>query len=91
MARRSRANPDEAGDSDSLVRFGDAARRAGVTPAQLQYYCYMKVVEPTGVSEAGQRLFDSRAIRRVRMVKMLNDGGYPLREIREIFMERAKR
>ncbi len=76
---------------EGRVRLGEAARRAGVTVAQLQYYCYMQVVEPTALTRSGQRLFDARAIRRIRMVKMLNDGGYPLREIREVFMHRARR
>jgi len=88
--RREHTAEEPAGEG--LVRLGDAARRGGVTPAQLQYYCYMQVVEPARLSPSGQRLFDTRAVRRIRMVKMLNDGGYPLREIREIFMAgRARR
>ncbi len=87
MARTS-AQPGPTDDTPGGVRFGEAARLAGVTAAQLQYYCYMQVVEPSALSPSGQRLFDARTIRRIRMVKMLNDGGYPLREIREIFMDR---
>lgn len=68
-----------------LVRLGEAARRAGVTVNQLQYYLYMEVAKATGESASGQRLFDARAIKRIRMVKLLNESGYPLREIREIF------
>jgi DNA-binding transcriptional MerR regulator len=86
MARHVARSGDREHDSEGLVRLGAAARRGGVTPAQLQYYCYMEVVAPAQLSASGQRLFDTRAIRRIRMVKMLNDGGYPLREIREIFM-----
>jgi len=69
-----------------MVRFGEAARLAGVTESQLQYYLYMRVAEPSATSEAGQRLFSPAAIQRIRMIKLLNDSGYPLREIREIFM-----
>lgn len=72
-----------------LVRLAEAARRAGVTVNQLQYYLYMQVVQTEYSSEAGQRLFGARDIQRVRMVRELNESGYPLREIREIFM--AKR
>ncbi len=74
-------------DFEGLVRLSDAAKAAGVTVAQLSYYLQVGVVGPTQLSEAGQRLFDDRAVKRIAMVRMLNDGGYGLREIREIFME----
>lgn len=69
-----------------MLRLHAAAEAAGVTVAQLQYYLSMQVVEPTAISDGQQRLFDSKAIKRIRMVRLLNAGGYPLREIREIFM-----
>jgi DNA-binding transcriptional MerR regulator len=46
----------------------------------------MQVAEHSAESDAGQRLFSPAAIKRIRMIKLLNDSGYPLREIREIFM-----
>ena len=73
-------------DYEGMMRLSDAAEAAGVTVAQLSYYLQAGVVEPTKLSEGGQRLFDDRAIKRIAMVRMLNDGGYGLREIREIFM-----
>ena len=72
----------------ALVRLAEAAKRAGVSANQLQYYLYMGVIEPEYFSDAGQRLFGTQDIKRVRLVKELNDSGYPLREIREIFMEK---
>ncbi len=69
------------------VRLSEAAEQAGVTVSQLQYYLYMGVVQASMLSGGRQRLFDRRAIQRVRMVHLLNRSGYPLREIREIFME----
>ncbi len=71
-----------------LRRLSAAAAASGVSPAQLQHYCYMQVIRPRHHSEAGQRLFDAADVKRIRMVKLLNDSGYPLREIREIFIER---
>jgi DNA-binding transcriptional MerR regulator len=32
-------------------------------------------------------LFDAKTIERVKLIKRLNGSGYPLRAIRELFME----
>ncbi len=45
------------------------------------------LLEPTEVTPTGRRLFDEKAIERIRLIKKLNDSGYPLRAIRELFME----
>ena len=76
----------ESHKSDDLHRLADAAARAGVTVNQLRYYLYAGVVRATRRSPAGQRLFDRRAIRKVKMVALLNRSGYTLRDIREIFV-----
>jgi DNA-binding transcriptional MerR regulator len=45
------------------------------------------LVEPTEVTTSGRRLFDNKNIGRIRLIKKLNDSGYPLRAIRELFLE----
>jgi DNA-binding transcriptional MerR regulator len=45
------------------------------------------VLEPTWVSPSGRRLFDGKAVERVRLIRKLNESGYPLRAIRELFMQ----
>ena len=45
------------------------------------------LLEPTQVTETGRRLFDNKAIERIKLIRKLNDSGYPLRAIRELFME----
>lgn len=69
-------------------RLSEAAARARITPAQLEYYVMCGLVEPTGRSAGGHRLFDDEALRRIRVVRLLNASGYPLREIRETFAAR---
>lgn len=76
---------------DELHRLSRAAQLAGVTRQQLQYYLMLGLIEPTMLSDGHQRLFDDQAIKKIRMVKELNRGGYPLREIRDIFIAPSKR
>lgn len=45
------------------------------------------LLEPTEVTSTGRRLFDQKGIERIKLIKKLNDSGYPLRAIRELFME----
>lgn len=73
-----------------LVPTGVAAKRAGVTSQSLQYYFMLGLLEPAAVTKTGRRLFDQKSIERIKLVKKLNDLGYPLRDIREIFLEGKK-
>jgi MerR family mercuric resistance operon transcriptional regulator len=70
-----------------LMPIGQAAEKAGVSRQSLQYYLMVGLLEPTEVTPTGRRLFDKRTVERIRLVKKLNDSGYPLRAIRELFME----
>ena len=45
------------------------------------------LLEPTEVTPTGRRLFDEKSIERIKLIKNLNKSGYPLRAIRELFME----
>lgn len=73
------------------MRLGEAARAADVSTAQLEYYMMVGLVRPTCMSDGHQRLFDRHAVRRIQLIHLLNNGGYPLREIRAIFVEPHER
>ena len=70
-----------------LVPIGTAAKKAGVSRQTLQYYLMVGLLEPTDVTPSGRRLFDERSIERIKVIKKLNDSGYPLRAIRELFLD----
>lgn len=73
-----------------LIRIGQAAERAGVSKQTLQYYLMVGLLEATERTDSGQQYFDEKAVERIRLIKSLNDSGYPLREIREIFIRRQQ-
>ncbi len=70
-----------------LVPIGDAAKKAGISRQSLQYYIMLGLLEPTEVTPTGRRLFDEQTINRIKLIKKLSDSGYPLRGIRELFLE----
>lgn len=74
-------------DKTKLLPIGQAAKKAGISRQSLQYYLMIGLLEPTETTSTGRRLFDQKAVDRIRLIKKLNDSGYPLRAIRELFME----
>ena len=71
----------------NLSSIGIAAKKAGISRQSLQYYLMVGLLEPTEVTPTGRRMFDEKGIERIKLIKRLNDSGYPLRAIRELFME----
>ena len=74
-------------EKSKLVPVGEAAKKAGVSRQSLQYYLMVGLLEPAEVTSSGRRLFDQKCIERIKIIKKLNKSGYPLRAIRELFME----
>lgn len=74
--------------NEELVPIGPAAKKAGVSRQSLQYYLMVGLLEPTEITPTGRRLFGRKAIEQIRLIRKLNDSGYPLRAIRELFMDR---
>ncbi|HUT31629.1 MAG TPA: helix-turn-helix domain-containing protein [Sedimentisphaerales bacterium] len=74
-------------NQNDLAPIGPAAKKAGISRQSLQYYLMLGLLEPTEVTATGRRLFDEKAVERIRLIKKLSDSGYPLRAIRELFLE----
>ena len=72
---------------NELVSIGKAAKKAGISRQSLQYYIMIGLLKPTQTTETGRRMFDQECIERIKLVKKLNESGYPLRAIRELFMQ----
>jgi len=70
-----------------LLSIGKAAEKAGISRQSLQYYLMIGLLEPTETASTGRRMFDEKAVTKIKMIKKLNDSGYPLRAIRELFFE----
>ena len=70
-----------------LLTIGQAAKKAGISRQTLQYYLMVGLVEPTETTQTSRRLFDTKTVERIKLVKRLNESGYPLRAIRELFLE----
>ena len=81
----SQKEPD---NKNKLLSIGSAARQAGVSRQSVQYYLMIGLLEPTQISSTGRRLFDEQAVKKIRVIRELNQNGYPLRAIRDLFSEK---
>ena len=76
--------------TETLLRIGAAAKRAGVSRQALGYYLLVGLVKPACRSASGHRLFDQDCISRIKLIRKLNRSGYTLRDIRETFLSRQR-
>ncbi len=70
-----------------MMTIGVAAKKAGISRQSLQYYLMVGLLEPTQVTPTGRRMFDQKGVDKIKLIKRLNESGYPLRAIRELFMD----
>jgi MerR family transcriptional regulator, mercuric resistance operon regulatory protein len=74
-------------EKEKLISIGQAAKKAGISRQSLQYYLMVGLFEPTEITSTGRRLFDEKSITKIKLIKQMNDSGYPLRAIRELFLD----
>lgn len=76
---------------EGLLRTGEVLRRAGISRQVLYRYIQLELVTPAVLTESGRHLFAESVFRQIDMIRSLNDSGYTLRDIREIFAGRMRR
>ncbi|MBU1263178.1 MAG: heavy metal-responsive transcriptional regulator [Gammaproteobacteria bacterium] len=67
-----------------MLMIGKLAREAGVTPDTVRYYEKEGLLAPARKSDAGYRLYDEDAARRLRFIRQAQQCGFSLSEIREL-------
>jgi len=79
------------GAASTLLGIGDVARRAGVTTRTLRYYQEVGLLQPSGATKRGNRLYSEYDIDRLRRILELRDVmGFDLERIR-LFLEAEDR
>jgi MerR family transcriptional regulator, repressor of the yfmOP operon len=70
-------------DDGALHAIGAIARRAGVTTRTLRYYQEMGLLQPSGVTRRGNRLYSDADVERLQRILELRDVmGFDLERIR---------
>ena len=70
------------------MRISAAARAAGVSNQTIEYYIMIGLITPLRQGSERGRFFDDGLVKRIKLIRKLNDSGYTLRDIREIYLKR---
>lgn len=62
----------------------EVSKLAGVSVRALHHYDAIGLLKPTAVTEAGYRLYDDRALRRLQTILLFRELQFPLKEIKAI-------
>jgi DNA-binding transcriptional MerR regulator len=87
-ARTPEPNPSE--DPTALLTTHEVTERTGLSRQVLYQYTAMGLIQAAGATPAGQRLYPPRVLEHLKVIKALNESGYPLKEIKEIFFRRLR-
>lgn len=69
----------------TLYKTGEVLKRAGISREVLYRYLTMGLVKPARVSTGGHNLFSESVFRHVELIRRLNDSGFTLRDIKDIY------
>ena len=83
MAKKKKAQPEKS----SEMRLAAAAQAAGVSKQTIEYYIMVSLIKPIRHKDRYGRFFDDKIVRRIKLIRELNETGYTLRDIREIYIK----
>lgn len=67
---------------ERLFPIGELARRALVSVQTVRYYERQKLLLPVGRKESGYRVYNERALKRLKFIRRAKELGFTLHEIR---------
>lgn len=80
--------PPEEGQGDAgLLRTAEVLERTGITHQVLYRYMTLGLIDAAKTTETGVRLFHPDVVRLIEIVKGLNQSGYSLRDMKDIFFK----
>ena len=66
------------------IRIGELAKRSGLASSALRYYEESGLLQPSGRSAAGYRVYEAGAVGRLSFIQRARALGLTLKEIREL-------
>jgi len=82
------ADSAKRGAKSSLMRIAQAAQAARVSKQTIEYYILLGLIKPLRLPQKRGRFFDADLVKRIRLIRQLNESGYTLRAIRETYLRR---
>lgn len=76
---------ESAAGKPATFGIAEAARLAGVSKQTVEYYILVGLIAPIRRGRSRRRAFNRKHVRRIRLIRELNETGLPLREIRDTY------
>ncbi|MCZ6794273.1 MAG: MerR family transcriptional regulator [Planctomycetota bacterium] len=73
-----------------LLKTGEVLEATGISHQVLYRYATLGLIEEAGTTSGGQRLFHPHVVELIAHIKGLNETGYSLRDIKEIFFKQRR-
>ena len=70
-----------------LYKTSEVAKRSGLSKQVIYNYLAMNLIKEKEKTPADRFLFDSNIFKRLELIRKLNQSGYTLRDIRDIFFK----
>ena len=67
-----------------MMTVNEVSKLTGVSIRALQYYDKIGLLEPSGHTESGYRLYDDTALEKLQQILLFRELEFPLKEIKEI-------
>jgi Cu(I)-responsive transcriptional regulator len=68
----------------AALSIGFVARQTGCTVPTIRYYEEIGLLAAAARSDAGQRTYDERAVRRLTFIRRCRDFGFSIEQVREL-------
>lgn len=81
----------ERGQGGALLKTGEVLDRAQISRQVLYRYMQLELILPAETTDTGRNLFRESIFRQIQLIQQLNQSGYTLRDIREIFSDRLRK
>ena len=76
---------------ETMMRISQAAQAAGVSKQTVEYYIMLGLIEPIRPDDSRGRYFDDALVKRIKLIRRMNESGYTLRDIRQTYLKGAGR
>ena len=80
--------PSKPAADSSLMKISAAAEAAGVSKQTVEYYILVGLLTPIRKGPHRRRFFDNTLVKRIRLIRHMNENGYTLRSIRETYLRK---
>ena len=70
---------------ENVFGTGEVMKRSGLSRQVLYQYTAIGLIKETSTTRAGYRLYPESVFRHLQIIRALNESGYTLRDIKDIF------